>query len=168
MSSFCICASLLYDILGLLPPSPSQQGLSLPPPSSQTEVWFEHRTADGRTYYSHPQTQKTTWERPQNAQIIPQPSPGNVFPTCISWVCIIWNESSLCQLQKVHVCYYQLHLGMKWPILPDRTGKEGIIWIIFLFFFRRGSSARWSPTSLPLPPPQHARCTPISAYQGLV
>ena len=58
---------------------PSQHGLSLPSPSSQTEVWFEHRTADGRTYYSHPQTQKTTWERPPNAQIIPQPSPGNVL-----------------------------------------------------------------------------------------
>ena len=106
------------------PPSPSQQGLSLPPPSSQTEVWFEHRTADGRTYYSHPQTQKTTWERPQNAQIIPQPSPGNVFPTCMSWACIIWNEFYICQLQKVRVCYYQFHLGMKWPILPDRTGKR--------------------------------------------
>ncbi|KAL5471285.1 hypothetical protein EMCRGX_G029382 [Ephydatia muelleri] len=43
-------------------------------PANQTEVWFEHRTADGRVYFSHPQTQKTTWDRPHDAQIISQPT----------------------------------------------------------------------------------------------
>ena len=34
------------------------------------EVWFEHLTADGKVYYSHPKTQKTVWERPK-AHIVP-------------------------------------------------------------------------------------------------
>eukprot|EP00731_Ephydatia_muelleri_P020676 Em0013g403a len=76
---------------GQMGPGGSQPLLRLPPPgaasnaqtpvapmginpANQTEVWFEHRTADGRVYFSHPQTQKTTWDRPHGAQIIPQPT----------------------------------------------------------------------------------------------
>ena len=53
------------------PVAPTPMGIN---PANQTEVWFEHRTADGRIYFSHPQTQKTTWDRPHGAQIIPQPT----------------------------------------------------------------------------------------------
>ena len=37
------------------------------------EVWYEHKMSDGRVYYSHTQTRKTTWDRPQNAKIMPHP-----------------------------------------------------------------------------------------------
>lgn len=37
------------------------------------EVWYEHKMSDGRVYYSHSQTRKTTWDRPQNAKIMPHP-----------------------------------------------------------------------------------------------
>lgn len=35
------------------------------------EVWFEHTTAEGKVYYSNSKTQKTTWECPVNAHILP-------------------------------------------------------------------------------------------------
>ena len=38
------------------------------------ELWFEHKLPDGRVYFSHPVTRKTTWDRPQNAQINPHPA----------------------------------------------------------------------------------------------
>ena len=38
------------------------------------ELWFEHKLPDGRVYFSHPVTRKTTWDRPQNAQIKPHPA----------------------------------------------------------------------------------------------
>ena len=48
-------------------------------PSAETgkreggEVWYEHKMSDGRAYYSHSQTRTTTWDRPQNVQIVPHP-----------------------------------------------------------------------------------------------
>ena len=48
----------------------------LPPPVNQKEVWFEHVTTDGKQYYSNPQTHQTSWERPQDVQIIAPPAPG--------------------------------------------------------------------------------------------
>jgi hypothetical protein len=46
------------------------------------EVWFEHATADGKVYYSHPKTQKTIWERPRNAHILPFAGEGCVIMRC--------------------------------------------------------------------------------------
>lgn len=47
------------------------------------EVWFEHRTGDGRVYYSHPHTHKTMWERPKGARIItPHPTLGQCGNHC--------------------------------------------------------------------------------------
>ena len=49
--------------------------LSLKPPGTEPDVsgpvWIEHRTSDGQLYYSDPQTQRTTWEKPTGARIIP-------------------------------------------------------------------------------------------------
>ena len=41
---------------------------------------------------------------------------------------------------------------MKWPIPPDQTGKEGIIWIIIVSFFSFSGGAP-VPGGLPLPFP---------------
>lgn len=49
------------------------------PGSSLEEVWFEHQTVDGKSYFSHPRTLKTVWEKPQGARIVqapPQPMLG--------------------------------------------------------------------------------------------
>ncbi len=57
-----------------------------PPP----DVWLEHLSPEGRSYYSNPKTQKTTWERPTNARIIPPPSASSKMTRgcCTScWQC---------------------------------------------------------------------------------
>ena len=41
--------------------------------SQGAEVWYEHKMSDGRVYFSHSVTRKTTWDRPQNAPIMPHP-----------------------------------------------------------------------------------------------
>ena len=52
------------------------------------EVWYEHKISDGRVYYSHSVTRKTTWDRPQNAQVMPHPGQQQsrlfilIFGTC--------------------------------------------------------------------------------------
>ncbi len=47
-------------------------------PDSQKEVWFEHKMGEGKVYYSNPINNQTTWERPQDAQIMSPPGPGNI------------------------------------------------------------------------------------------
>ncbi len=72
-----------------MPPSMAGAGRGVvgsPGGPGGVEVWFEHKTADGRMYYSHPQTQKTTWERPPGAHIVPQPPAGWPFHVCYSLV----------------------------------------------------------------------------------
>ena len=55
--------------------APSGVSLSSRPP---LEMWFQHVTIDGRTYYSHSQTRKTVWERPTSAHIILNRPPGEI------------------------------------------------------------------------------------------
>ena len=43
------------------------------------EVWYEHKLPDGRVYFSHSQTQKTVWERPQNVQVFPHPAQQSTY-----------------------------------------------------------------------------------------
>ena len=38
------------------------------------EAWYEHKMPDGRVYFSHSVTRKTTWDRPQNVQVLPHPA----------------------------------------------------------------------------------------------
>jgi hypothetical protein len=71
-------------------PSPQQQGELMMKGDVENEdrgreLWFEHKLPDGRVYFSHPVTRKTTWDRPQNAQINPHPAqqgppPARSFP----------------------------------------------------------------------------------------
>ena len=63
---------MVYVVYKLQGPPPQE----LPPPGNQKEVWFEHMTKEGKPYYSNPQTHQTSWERPQDAQIITPPAPG--------------------------------------------------------------------------------------------
>ena len=43
------------------------------------ELWFEHKLPDGRVYFSHPVTRKTTWDRPPNVQINPHPAQQSTY-----------------------------------------------------------------------------------------
>ncbi len=54
-------------------------------PGNQSEVWFEHQTAEGKSYYSNPKTKQTTWERPTDVQIISPPSPAGTVP-CVQYL----------------------------------------------------------------------------------
>ena len=53
---------------------PPVLGDGLPVRGPPPEVWLEHVSPEGRSYYSNPQTKKTTWDRPANARIIAPPS----------------------------------------------------------------------------------------------
>ena len=71
--------------------------LSQPPgtePDISGPVWIEHRTSDGQLYYSDPQTQRTTWEKPTGARIIPfneptAPPVGTMYNDVIMMLCSI-------------------------------------------------------------------------------
>lgn len=53
------------------------------------EVWYEHKMSDGRVYYSHSQTRKTTWDRPQNAKIMPHPGQQSTFSVPLTHYCTV-------------------------------------------------------------------------------
>ncbi|XP_064382447.1 transcription elongation regulator 1-like isoform X2 [Halichondria panicea] len=55
---------------------PQQPPNDMASPENQKEVWFEHKMGEGKVYYSNPKNNQTTWERPQDAQIISPPGPG--------------------------------------------------------------------------------------------
>ena len=70
---------MYYHEVGCLPQGHDHEVVHLPqgPGVEYEEVWLEHRTGDGRVYYSHPHTHKTMWERPKGARIITtQPTLG--------------------------------------------------------------------------------------------
>ena len=48
------------------------------------ETWYEHKMPDGRVYFSHSVSRKTTWDRPQNAQIKPHPAQQSRSPLSFS------------------------------------------------------------------------------------
>ena len=42
-------------------------------------LWMEHRTSDGKVYYSDPITKETTWDKPPGAKIVPyNPQPAGM------------------------------------------------------------------------------------------
>lgn len=43
-----------------------------PPPGEP--FWIEHKSPDGKSYYSNPMTHETTWQRPANVLVRPGPS----------------------------------------------------------------------------------------------
>ena len=94
-------------------------------PANQTEVWFEHRTSDGRVYYSHPQTQKTTWDRPHGAQIIPQPTVTSGTPSGmlerVGWYTIAELYHVTCESE-----------GLMWYTIAElyhvTCESEGLMW----------------------------------------
>lgn len=61
-----------------IPPSATSSSGVLPSSLPPLDVWFQHVTIDGQTYYSHSQTRKTVWERPTSAHIVLQPPPGGL------------------------------------------------------------------------------------------
>ena len=48
-----------------------------PPPGEP--FWIEHKSPDGKAYYSNPITQETTWQRPAN--VLVRPGPPFATPT---------------------------------------------------------------------------------------
>lgn len=57
-------------------PQPRPQMMT-PPPGEP--FWIEHKSPDGKAYYSNPITHETTWQRPAN--VLVQPGPPFVAPT---------------------------------------------------------------------------------------
>ena len=93
------------------------------------EVWYEHKMSDGRVYYSHSQTRKTTWDRPQNAKIMPHPGQQSTFSVYFT---------------------HSLLFIIVFPPSPYPWWSYGVIWISARSF--PWVSSAWHEHSFPISP----------------